>query len=502
MNNRHNLGNHDQQTLDLIEEILHTQPGSGARDPLTTVAAMLATTTPQADDAFRQALRERVTTSGQRHHGATSPVAAHRRSWWARIRRLRQAAPRLGMPRWVSTLAAVLLCAAIAAGTVVTAATWLRVERPEEPSGEVALFPPILPPRDEVQYRLLDPATAAQESGLAVAYLRQPPPGLAERVEVNVLPQSAWSATDDVAIAVRSMVRYRGSGHTVLVVLDEPSPGMAQKELLALGDRTVRLADGREGWLSTHPNWPGGNALILVHHQYLVVLVSDLSGEQLQELASEVVVVPPSGAAADRGIPPDWPTPVPDDLVVPGADIAVTGEVQIGGSARQPTMDFSASLGNRGSGIAEDLQVAVEFPSSLADRALEAYKPIVFGDTDLVHTPVLVGRSPSTSRVWTQLLYKPRSRRALRFMSPGWRMGNQSSARSTFRRHWAAWWYHYAARTEHAQFSCVWVHWAGCRHHHHEQRHHGQRNVAGHSWPQAPPGARRARSVGRYTACG
>lgn len=251
----------------------------------------------------------------------------------------------------------------------------LQVRRPEESSTEPAPFPPIVPPAGEEQYRSIDPAQAARESGLAIAYLRQPPVVANGTVEVDVNPQSFWADPEEISFALRSMVRYRGGGRTVLVLLTESSPGAAQREPVTLGDRTITLADGREAWVSTHPNWPQGNAVITVVDRYIVTVASDLPLEEVQKLANGVVVLPPSGSASERGIPADWPTPVAEQPATVGADIAVSGSVDIGGSSDRPQISYHLDIGNRGTDTANDLQLLVEFSPILAAHALDARPP-------------------------------------------------------------------------------------------------------------------------------
>lgn len=374
--NNHDECNGREQMPDGIPGRARVQEGGG--DSLSSFSALLAATQPRADDDFRRGLEERSVavlrerrerTAGRR---SVAPRPRSRRGWKT---------PTPGFPRWATGLAAMLLLAAVMTGTVVAAVSYLRVERPEEPSGEIAMFPPILPPAGSELYRPMDPARAAKESGLAVAYLRQPPAGVAEKVEVDVRPQADRADPDEVSIAIRSLVRYRGNGHTVLVVLDEPSPAMARKELLSLGDRTIRLSDGREAWVSEHPEWPQGNAVASVVDRYVVVVASDLPAEQVRALASRVVVAPPSGEPAERGIPSSWPLPATEASDADGVEMTVSGDIESGGTEDRPYLRFDCTIGQSRGGEAEDVRVQVAFPPALEGRKLEAYPAIPYGKT-------------------------------------------------------------------------------------------------------------------------
>ncbi len=259
------------------------------------------------------------------------------------------------------------------------ASSLVRVHRPEEPvaGGPNAqiVVPPLLPPAGDEQYRLMDPVRAAKESGLPVAYLRQAPKNLNEDVAVSLWPQPQGSSGKP-AMLVRSIVRYRGSGHTVLVVLDEPSTEMAQQQSLILGERTVWLANGQEGWLSSRPEWPQSNVVSIVKDRYVVVVASDLPVDEVLKLATRVVVTPPGTV---QSIPSDWPTPIPQERKS-DADIVLVGEVRSGGTWHKPYLDFDVSIGNRGGVAARDVQVTMRLSEALADRVLKPYSAPSLGE--------------------------------------------------------------------------------------------------------------------------
>jgi hypothetical protein len=366
MSERSELSNRDRELLRRVDELLSDGDVRGRElDSLEGFCAHLSSTVPEASEDFRRRLEARLVERARRNRLAASrELEPPRGTRGAGVLRRR-----------LPSLAAALLLALILAGTVVYAASLLRVHPPEEPvrGGAAAdiIVPPLLPPAGEERYRLMDPARAAEESGLPLAYLPQPPAGLDE-VAVSLGAQRAPADAAEVSMAIRSLVRYRGGGHTLLVVLDEPSPGMALKHSLALGERTVRLPDGREAWAETHPEWPQANAVSTVVDRYVVVVASDLPEERVRELAGRVVVSPPSGAAAERGIPAGWPAPLAQEPAST-ADVVVTGDVDGGASGDRASLSFDLSIGNRGGRSADDVRVAVEFPRALRDRALEDY---------------------------------------------------------------------------------------------------------------------------------
>lgn len=367
MSEHSELSYRDRELLRRVDGVLADRDVAGrGMDSLEGFCAHLSSTVPEASEDFRRGLEARLVERAQRTGLAVSREPGPPRGTWAAGTLYRR----------VPSLAAALLLAVILAGTVVYAASLLRVHPPEEPvrGGAAAdiIVPPLLPPAGEEQYRLMDPVRAAKESGLPLAYLPRPPAGLDE-VAVSLGAQRAPSDAAEVSLAIRSIVRYRGGGHTLLVVLDEPSPGMAREHSLVLGERTVRLPDGREAWAETHPEWPQANTVSTVVDRYVVVVASDLPEERVRELASRVMVSPPSGAAAERGIPAGWPTPVTREQANT-ADVVVTGDIDAEASGDRASLSFDLSIGNSGGRSADDVRVVVAFPPALAERALEDYR--------------------------------------------------------------------------------------------------------------------------------
>jgi hypothetical protein len=272
---------------------------------------------------------------------------------------LPQPRSRLGALGRVSVPLLVLL-ALLVAGTVALAAGGIiRVYHPETPispgtAGKL-FFAPVLPPYPSVHYRALDPATAARQSGYAVAYLRTPPADIHHSVGVDVITHAGLPATPPtpmpgqqsppgLAVAIRSVVRYGGDGHTVLLTLVEPSPQVIRTRELLLGQRTVRLPSGQDAWGSSdvgqalpflQPVSGGVHVLAWVSGHYVVTMFSDLSFARLKGLAGQVAVIPPASSPSQRHVPSSWPAPM---TVAP---LPARLRVRVDGSA------LSSQTGNR-----------------------------------------------------------------------------------------------------------------------------------------------------------
>jgi hypothetical protein len=247
-------------------------------------------------------------------------------------------------------LAAMLVLALVVVSTVVYAAgSVIRVYRPEtSPSHDLASFlepGSALPPYATVRYRSIDPSTAARQSGYAVAFLKPAPQRLSASVGVDVLPQRGWQAVNTgsihvpaaeagIGMVVRSIVRYRGGGHTVVVLLNEPSPQAVKTRQFLLGQRTVRLANGREVWLSddvgesapfVQPRAGAVHVLAWVEGSYIVSLFSDLTSPTLERLALHTTVTPAAPNMAQRHIPAGWPAPQPLERLPARLRMVVSG---------------------------------------------------------------------------------------------------------------------------------------------------------------------------------
>ncbi len=299
-------------------------------------------------------------------------------------------------PQRLAGLAVLFMLGLMILSTVAYAASSIiHVYRPEEPMSRRVLsrlfVAPLLPPYQTVHYRSLDPQRAADQSGYALAYLRTPPAGLSASVGVDILPHVGWQeheplpqpVSPDVAglaMAIRSLVRYRGGGHTAIVLLNEPSPRSIKTRELVLGSQTVHLPDGREAWTSTdvsqsppyvRPKSGPVQVISWVVDHYVVSIFSDLPPARLRLLAADVQVVAPKSDPQQRRIPATWPTPLPLERlparlhVVPG----VTATYQRRGATL--TIRYFIDLGSYSQGALygldkwKDVSIDVVFPRDL-----------------------------------------------------------------------------------------------------------------------------------------
>lgn len=303
--------------------------------------------------------------------------------------------------RGMVVLLAVLLLVALS--TVALAAGGvIRVFRPENrisPGTDAHVFvAPALPPYQSVRFRTLDPRAAAQQSGYAIAYLRTPPSDISASVGVDISPHVGWPSTPPgpqprdprlrgMAVAIRSVVRYGGAGHTVILSLVEPSPKVIKTRELLLGQRTVTLPNGQDAWISDNANSAlpfvhtaagGVHVLAWVSGRYVVTLFSDLPFSRLRWLAPQVAVVPPAGNPAQRGIPASWPTPVPPPGLPSRLHVRVDGTAVRTSKGSHLTLHYFFNFGSYSQGALYGLDkwsrvsIRILFPPSLRSRTHEA----------------------------------------------------------------------------------------------------------------------------------
>lgn len=260
---------------------------------------------------------------------------------------------------------------------------------------------PALPPYQNVHYRLLDPDRAARESGYAVAFLETPPTDTAASVGVDIWPYVGWpkhpsgpQPTDPklrgLGVAIRSLVRYQGGGHTVIVLLNEPSPTAIQTRELILGEHTVHLPGGQEAWASAdqssalpfihprpitipyaHPYLGTVNTLAWVEGHYVVSLWSDLPEGRLRQLAATTTVVLPNPLPSQRHIPSTWPTPLPLDRLPARLQAIVTGGATYQQHGAKLTVSYLFNFASYSQGALygldkwHNVSVTVVFPAAL-----------------------------------------------------------------------------------------------------------------------------------------
>lgn len=321
-----------------------------------------------------QALRSRQGAAGRSFMGRLV-------AWWQRLWRTRR-------------VAALALAAAITLGTAgcigYASHQIIRVFLPEQgmPAGEAndVTALPVMPFPWFQRYRAIDPARAARESGLPVAYFSAVPSDLRGDVGTVIYEQKPWLKTEgQVVLRMHSLVRYRGSGHTVLLELSEPSPPVVAKYRILLGEHTIHLANGTPAWTSVEIQSYEPNELSFVWGQYIVTLASDLPFDRVEELASTVTVSPEASNPAQRGIPPTWPTPLPAETAVPSVDIQVAGSAEHYVSAHgKPGLRYHFDIGNRGFGHEADEDVTLLLPSGIAfvDHTPRDHYTIHFGGSN------------------------------------------------------------------------------------------------------------------------
>jgi hypothetical protein len=294
-------------------------------------------------------------------------------------------------------LLAVLLLAALGAVALASGGV-IRVFKPENripPGTDAHLFvAPALPPYQSVRFRTLDPRTAAQQSGYAIAYIRTPPSDISASVGVDISPHIGWPSTPPgpqpsdprlrgMAVAIRSVVRYHGTGHTVILSLVEPSPKVIKTRELLLGQRTVTLSNGQDAWISdnansalpfVHTGTGGVHVLAWVSGHYVVTLFSDLSFARLKRLAPQVAVVPPAGNPAQRRIPASWPTPQPPPRLPARQHVRVDGAALWTSKGSHLTLHYFFNFGSYSQGALYGLDkwshvsIRILFPPALRSR--------------------------------------------------------------------------------------------------------------------------------------
>ncbi len=267
----------------------------------------------------------------------------------------------------------VMLLAILAVATTVAFAASAVIPRihvlpPEKQStSRIIQISNSLPPLKDQLYRPLDPAVAAHQSGLPVAYLQQAPHSLrGGTVGVQIFPphpwpQPQWRAPE----ALRSLVRYQG-GHSLLIALYQLAPEVVKNDQVVLGERTVHLPNGKDGWSDVEPGMLDQFWVTTLMDGYVLSLYSDLPLRTVEKLATTVTLAPSSGNPGHRGIPKYWPPPLAAPTQIPGVDIALVGAAGHYVSHGHPHITYSLTYANRGSGHERKLRFTLVLPSGLA----------------------------------------------------------------------------------------------------------------------------------------
>ncbi|MDQ2740702.1 MAG: hypothetical protein M3Z66_00110 [Chloroflexota bacterium] len=231
------------------------------------------------DAATRQRVRDQILSGAQVPEPARP---AHRAEIWRGRQALR--------------LGTALVLGAALVGTVVYAATSvIRVHLPEQPLTRKVV--PYFLPTAMRHYTFENPATAG---GRPVAFLGHPPASFSRSIAVSLSSPFNWNGNPAIDAVVRSTVRYRGTGHTVLVTMFEPSPKDVGTKVFELATKTMHLANGQRAWSSSSPGraldrdiQPPAqtvNGVEFTHGRFIVGVFSDLPVPAVSALAAQVVV--------------------------------------------------------------------------------------------------------------------------------------------------------------------------------------------------------------------
>ena len=280
---------------------------------------------------------------------------------WTRLRRER---PVLAIGAMLLAVLAVATTVAFAASAVIPRIHVLPPEK--QPTSRIIQISNSLPPLNDQRYRPLDPAVAAYQSGLPVAYLGQVPHSLRGTVGVQIFLPTPWLEPQWRAPeAVRSVVRYQG-GHSLLIALYRLAPQVVKNDQVVLGERTVHLPNGQHGWTNVDPGMVDQFWVTTLKDGYVLTLYSDLPFRAVEKLATMVTLAPPSGSPGHRGIPKYWPPPLAAPTQIPGVDIALVGAVGHYLSHGHPYVTYSLTFANRGSGHERKLRFTLVLPRGLA----------------------------------------------------------------------------------------------------------------------------------------
>ena len=153
--------------------------------------------------------------------------------------------------------------------------------------------PPLIPPPDVPGYYTPLPAGAAQDTATSpVAYLADPPAGMAGSTAVHISPHKSGMDADVVAFAVRSSVRYSDGEHTVLVTTAQFSPAAQEayaQGRIQLGTESIHLTDGTPAWFVEQKGLPTPNWVVFQRDDYFITIASDLPAAEVKALASRIV---------------------------------------------------------------------------------------------------------------------------------------------------------------------------------------------------------------------
>jgi hypothetical protein len=138
----------------------------------------------------------------------------------------------------------------------------------------------------------IEESTITAPDGRPVAQLTLQPANLAQELLVS-LPEGSEKTEpeSETYYEVLASIQYIGKEQAVVVSTARPSP-TAAKQANALGDKTVKLADGKTAWIieeSPIMNMP--NRVVWVEDGLIITVAGNLPIDELMKLATDVVIV-------------------------------------------------------------------------------------------------------------------------------------------------------------------------------------------------------------------
>jgi len=176
-------------------------------------------------------------------------------------------------------------------GAVARAGGFIWVLNPEGEDAREGLVPPFLSPPDSEVYRPVQPFDGAITSpgGHPVAQLNTPPVELAKTISVWFPDYVQQPVDGEVAFTILASIKYTGDNHVVLITTSRPSLAVSSQPVV-LGTQEVKLSNGTTAWASVSANSMFPNRVLFVQDDLIISIASDLSMNEVLNLAVEIVV--------------------------------------------------------------------------------------------------------------------------------------------------------------------------------------------------------------------
>jgi hypothetical protein len=292
MNNERDLTEHERQLLEKLEQILSDNSDEQREvDSLYGFCAHLASVVPQAQHSFRQQLENRLVVALQQgeppkkqplYRFARDPFMPQYS--WKRL-------------RWALTLTvfAVVSLLIIGAGVIVIASGIINPVSPsnlEEVQKAVLASAITVPPPGLVAYTAVHEGEITSPDGRPVAMLNDNSARLFEEISVYFSDNNTTSVDSQpeaITFLILSSVKYSVNNNDTLVTTTQPSHAISTRSVL-LGAREVELSNGVTAWATefTHDEFP--NRVIFLDDNLLITVASVLPIEEVQRLATDVIV--------------------------------------------------------------------------------------------------------------------------------------------------------------------------------------------------------------------